>query len=73
MKFILLINMTVWFVGAALLWLTNRLTRRNQNPWLRQLPRAIVAALAFTPSLVHLFHVRVLFPAIAALLRLCCL
>ena len=47
-----LMFVVVWVVGSAALALVWWATRRIRQPMLRQLPRAVVAAIAYTPMLV---------------------
>lgn len=47
-----LIFVVVWVVGSAALALVWWATKRIRRPMLRQLPRAVVAAIAYTPMLV---------------------
>jgi hypothetical protein len=64
---LLLMFLSVWLGGTILLCATYWLTRRIRPSWLRQVPRALVAALTFTPSLFASGHVGLVMPAIIVL------
>ena len=52
MNTVLLVFALVWLVGMIPLLIVCWLTRQIRAPWVRQLPRALVAALTFTPSFI---------------------
>jgi hypothetical protein len=64
----------VWFLaGGVLLLLVTGWTRGLRQPWLRQLLRSAVAALAFTPSLASLDNTVGTWPLPAGWILFCAL